>query len=105
MCSCPRSPQHNVLYPCLTVLEHLYFFGNVKGLYGTSLRTSVESVVAEVGLTEKRDALSAALSGGMKRKLSLAIALIGDPKFLLLAGELLKLYSFLEVRCCNQEFI
>ena len=81
------SPQHNVLYPCLTVLEHLYFFGNVKGMYGVKLRTSVESVIEEVGLTEKRNALSQALSGGMKRKLSLAIALIGDPKFLLLDGK------------------
>lgn len=76
-----------MLYPCLTVLEHLYFFGNVKGMYGAKLRASVESVIEEVGLTEKRNALSQALSGGMKRKLSLAIALIGDPKFLLLDGE------------------
>jgi ATP-binding cassette subfamily A (ABC1) protein 2 len=78
------SPQHNVLYPQLTVLEHLFFFGNIKGLYGQRLRTSIEDVIAKVGLTEKRNALSSALSGGMKRKLSLAIALIGDPKFLLL---------------------
>lgn len=73
-----------MLYPTLTVLEHLFFFGNIKGIYGQRLRSSIESVIAEVGLTEKRNALSSALSGGMKRKLSLAIALIGDPKFLLL---------------------
>lgn len=73
-----------MLYPTLTVLEHLFFFGNIKGMYGARLRNSVEAVISEVGLTEKRNALSAALSGGMKRKLSLAIALIGDPKFLLL---------------------
>ncbi len=89
-----RSPQHNVLYPCLTVLEHLYFFGNVKGMYGAKLRASVESVIEEVGLTEKRNALSQALSGGMKRKLSLAIALIGDPKFLLLDGKFCYFSSF-----------
>lgn len=37
-----------------------------------------------MGLTEKRHVLSSALSGGMKRKLCLAIALVGDPKFVLL---------------------
>ena len=56
-------------------------------MYGYHLRTAIEDIIAKVGLTEKRDTLSAALSGGMKRKLSLAIALIGDPKFLLLDGE------------------
>lgn len=37
-----------------------------------------------MGLTEKRHVLASALSGGMKRKLSLCIALVGDPKFVLL---------------------
>lgn len=73
-------PQHNVLFPSLTVTEHLFFFGNVKGMTGKVLRLRVESVISEVGLTEKRHVVSSALSGGMKRKLSLAIALIGDPK-------------------------
>ena len=56
-------------------------------MYGYHLRTAIEDIIVKVGLTEKRDTLFAALSGGMKRKLSLAIALIGDPKFLLLDGE------------------
>lgn len=77
-------PQHNVLFPLLTVQEHLRFFGKVKGIYGVKLRETVDSVIAEVGLTEKRHVLSSALSGGMKRKLSLAIALVGNPKFVLL---------------------
>jgi ABC-type multidrug transport system ATPase subunit len=41
-------------------------------------------VIEEVGLTEKRNFLSKNLSGGQKRKLCLAMALIGDPKFILL---------------------
>jgi ABC-type Na+ transport system ATPase subunit NatA len=49
-----------VLYPQLTVLEHLFFFGNIKGLYGQRLRTSIEDVIAKVGLTEAaRPVLSA----------------------------------------------
>lgn len=77
-------PQHNVLYPFLTVKEHLVFFGRIKGLSGSDLITRVNQCIEDVGLTEKRNVLSNALSGGMKRKLSLAMALIGDPKFVLL---------------------
>lgn len=77
-------PQHNVLFPSLTVSEHLLFFGCIKGLSGSKLHNDVDKVIAEVGLTEKRHVISSALSGGQKRKLSLAIALIGDPKFILL---------------------
>eukprot|EP01041_Mallomonas_annulata_P006632 gene6631-13438_t len=77
-------PQHNVLFPCLTVSEHLRFFGCLKGLSGKELTVAVQSVVEDVGLTEKMYIASSALSGGMKRKLCLAMALIGDPKFVLL---------------------
>lgn len=68
----------------LTVTEHLEFFGSVKGMMGRTLQAAIDGVINEVGLTEKRHVLSSALSGGMKRKLSLAIALIGNPRFLLL---------------------
>ena len=60
------------------------FFGCVKGLNGDDLINDVNDIIKDVGLTEKRNVLSSALSGGMKRKLSLAIALVGDPKFVLL---------------------
>ncbi|CAK4593959.1 unnamed protein product [Aphanomyces euteiches] len=63
-------PQHDVLYPELTVQEHLMFYGKIKGY--------------TVGLTEKRNVYSNELSGGMKRKLSLAIALLGDSKIVFL---------------------
>jgi ATP-binding cassette, subfamily A (ABC1), member 3 len=78
------SPQHNVLFPTLTVREHLIFFGQLKALSGQSLAQAVEQSIADVGLVEKRDVPASTLSGGMKRKLSLAIALIGDPTFVLL---------------------
>jgi ATP-binding cassette subfamily A (ABC1) protein 3 len=88
------SPQHNVLFPMLTVTEHLRFFGEIKGLSGASLASAIEKQISEVGLTEKRHAASHTLSGGMKRKLSLAIALVGDPRFVLVSKRLLPILIF-----------
>jgi ABC-type multidrug transport system ATPase subunit len=54
---------------------------NLNGSEGDALRkAAVASAVADVGLSEKRYYRAAALSGGQKRKLCLAMALIGDPK-------------------------
>ncbi|CAK4636092.1 unnamed protein product [Aphanomyces euteiches] len=77
-------PQHDVLYPELTVQEHLMFYGKIKGYSGEALKTEVDNKIVEVGLTEKRNVYSNELSGGMKRKLSLAIALLGDSKIVFL---------------------
>ena len=66
------------------VKEHLIFFGKVKGLFGGKLYGAIKETMSEVGLSEKANVLSFALSGGMKRKLCLAMALIGNPKFILL---------------------
>lgn len=76
--------QQDVLYPYLTVYEHLVMFGRIRGLYCQQLELAVVAIMAKVYLSEKRDTLSSALSGGMKRKLCLGIALIGEPKFLVL---------------------
>ena len=76
--------QQDVLYPSLTVYEHLMMFGNIRGLSCHTLRVAVDSIMASVFLVEKKHVAAASLSGGMKRKLCLAIALIGDPKFLVL---------------------
>lgn len=73
-----------MIYPLLTVCEHLQFFGAIKGLSGRILCERIDSVIEDVGLTEKRNFVAKNLSGGQKRKLCLAMALIGDPKFILL---------------------
>jgi ATP-binding cassette subfamily A (ABC1) protein 3 len=78
-----HSPQQNVLFPSLTVREHLSFFGSVKGFFGQALEIRISEMLGEVGLSDKIDTRSESLSGGMKRKLCLAIALIGNPKFVL----------------------
>ncbi|KDO35770.1 hypothetical protein SPRG_00513 [Saprolegnia parasitica CBS 223.65] len=78
-------PQHDVLYPDLTVREHLVFYGSVKGYTGRDLDDAVDGTkIKEVGLTEKRNVFSTSLSGGMKRKLSIAIALLGDSRLVFL---------------------
>ncbi|KAF0685093.1 Aste57867_22967 [Aphanomyces stellatus] len=77
-------PQHDILYPELTVQEHLIFYGKIKGFAGDLLAREVDKKMDEVGLTEKRHARSTELSGGMKRKLALAIAFLGDSSIVFL---------------------
>ncbi|CAM8895209.1 unnamed protein product [Rhodiola kirilowii] len=77
-------PQHDILFPELTVREHLELFGILKGVEEDILPNTVSQMVDEVGLADKHDTVVRALSGGMKRKLSLAIALIGNSKVIVL---------------------
>lgn len=76
--------QHDVLYPTLTVGQHLALFAGLKGILADGVSAAVTSVVEHVGLQENLHVRSSALSGGMKRKLSLSIALIGGPTVLYL---------------------
>ncbi|TMW59991.1 hypothetical protein Poli38472_000033 [Pythium oligandrum] len=76
--------QHDVLYPELTVEEHLQFYARIKGYSGTELDNEVTHKINEVGLSDKRKTISSALSGGMKRKLSVAISLLGDSSLVFL---------------------
>ena len=75
-------PQHNVLFDRLTVTEHIAFFQKIKGIRPS--KSGLRERAEEIGLGEYLRTTSSALSGGNKRKLSVAIALCGDPKFLLL---------------------
>ncbi|XP_034242493.1 phospholipid-transporting ATPase ABCA1-like isoform X2 [Thrips palmi] len=73
-------PQHNVLFDSLTVEEHLYFFGRIKGLDPLLLREEMATMLRDMGLEDKRRALSSDLSGGMKRKLSVGMAFVGGSR-------------------------
>jgi ATP-binding cassette, subfamily A (ABC1), member 3 len=77
-------PQHDILFDELTVREHLVFYGQLKGVSKAQVEDAAREKIDELGLGEKADALSKTLSGGQKRKLSLAIALIGDSKVIFL---------------------
>lgn len=77
-------PQHDVLLPELTVAEHLKFFAGIKGCPAEEIESEVDRLIKSVGLVEKRDVQSKFLSGGQKRKLSVAIAFIGNSKIVIL---------------------
>ncbi|XP_047570307.1 phospholipid-transporting ATPase ABCA3-like isoform X6 [Lutra lutra] len=77
-------PQDDILFSELTVSEHLYFYCVIKGVPPEIRATEVNNVLTSFDLLEKRDALAQSLSGGMKRKLSIIIALIGGSKVVIL---------------------
>lgn len=62
----------------MTVREHLVIYGRLKGISRTELSANVEAVLRATALLTYADRLASKLSGGNKRKLSLAIALIGN---------------------------
>ena len=73
-------PQHDVLWGDLTGREHLLFYGRLKGLRGEALKREVTSTLEDVKLTFAADKPSGQYSGGMKRRLSVANALVGSPR-------------------------
>ncbi|XP_046856241.1 phospholipid-transporting ATPase ABCA3-like [Xenia sp. Carnegie-2017] len=77
-------PQHDVLFDRLTVKEHLWFFGKLKGLSSDEIDSEVVKMMESIKLADKANAQTRYLSGGMKRKLSLGVALIGKTKVLML---------------------
>ncbi|XP_013411172.1 ATP-binding cassette sub-family A member 3 isoform X2 [Lingula anatina] len=77
-------PQHDVLFDTLTVEEHLEFFAKLKGFPVSQMNEEITRILDTLGLSPKRHAQSKTLSGGMKRKLSVGIALIGGSKVLIL---------------------
>jgi ABC-type multidrug transport system ATPase subunit len=77
-------PQFDVLWPELTGAEHLAIYGHVKGVKFSEVRRQAADLLGRVKLTQSARVRSAAYSGGMKRRLSVAIALLGDPKIVYL---------------------
>ncbi|KAG0694048.1 hypothetical protein DFH29DRAFT_859873 [Suillus ampliporus] len=78
-------PQFTAIDSQLTVREHLMIYGRLKGLNrGYELKTNVEALMVATSLHMYADRLASQLSGGNQRKLSLAIALIGNPSVVLI---------------------
>lgn len=76
--------QGSAVYQDLSVRQNLRYFAAVLGLRGAAARDAVERTVQRVGLGEQADRLVSGLSGGQAGRVSLAVALLGDPRLLVL---------------------
>ncbi|XP_042638708.1 phospholipid-transporting ATPase ABCA7 [Orycteropus afer afer] len=77
-------PQYNVLFDLLTVEEHVWFYGRLKGLSAAEVGPEQDRLLQDVGLVPKRWTQTRHLSGGMQRKLSVAIAFVGGSHVVIL---------------------
>lgn len=77
-------PQEVIVWPKLTCMEQLQFVGQLYGLTAAAALSAGKQLLADLGLREKRDQLAAKLSGGMQRRLNLALALVHDPEVVVL---------------------
>uniref|UniRef100_A0A671P109 P-type phospholipid transporter n=1 Tax=Sinocyclocheilus anshuiensis TaxID=1608454 RepID=A0A671P109_9TELE len=77
-------PQHNVLFSMLTVEEHIWFYARLKGLSEEDVKAETEQILTDTGLQHKRKSRTSQLSGGMQRKLSVALAFVGGSKVVIL---------------------
>ncbi|XP_051490812.1 ATP-binding cassette sub-family A member 10-like [Apus apus] len=77
-------PQLNLHFEALTVKENLRTFALIKGIHWKEVEQEVQKVLVMLDLTDLQDIRADTLSGGQKRKLSLGIAILGNPQVLLL---------------------
>ena len=77
-------PQHDVLFDLLTPEEHLDVFCDFKGVSKEGKEEEIAKIMTDIDLDEHRGQRAMNLSGGNRRKLSIAIALVGGSKFILL---------------------
>jgi len=77
-------PQEIALYAELTARENLVFFGRLQGLRGARLKERLASALAAVGLEARAHQKIATFSGGMQRRINLAVGILHAPRLLLL---------------------
>lgn len=73
-------PQHDIHFEKLTVYEHLKLIASIKGYPKKLIDYDIKRISSFLGLENDLNKLSKNLSGGMKRRLSVGMALIGDSK-------------------------
>ncbi len=78
------APQDIAIYPMLTAAENLRFFGRIYGVSRAILERRIGELLLLVGLEKRHDDYAGTFSGGMKRRLNLAAALVHSPRILLL---------------------
>jgi ATP-binding cassette subfamily A (ABC1) protein 3 len=74
--------QDDIFFEYLTVFEHLKYMMEIKGI--KSDIQQINTLITKIGLVQKKDAICKTLSGGEKRKLCVALALIGNSELVLL---------------------
>ena len=77
-------PQEIILWSHLTCIEQLQFIGEMYGVHGHEARRRGERLLEDLGLVEKRNKQARTLSGGLQRRLNLALALVHDPDIIAL---------------------
>ena len=77
-------PQDLAIHPDLTARENLSFFGKLYGVHGRRLKTQIDFALDKAGLTDRADDFVETYSGGMKRRLNFAVALLHQPRILIL---------------------
>lgn len=77
-------PQENIFYPKLTCLEQLLFMGRMYGHSSKNVKPRAVELLELLGLSAKTNVVAGKLSGGMKRRLNICLALIHDPEILIL---------------------
>jgi len=77
-------PQETVLYDNLTVMENMMFYAGLYDIPGGEAKKRAKRILEYLGLSGVEKTLAKRLSGGMKRRLNLAVALLNDPELLLL---------------------
>jgi len=77
-------PQENIIWPKLTCREQMVFMGEMYGVPGRQAKQQAQELLALMGLAEKSHVLASKLSGGMKRRLNICLALIHQPEIVIL---------------------
>jgi ABC-2 type transport system ATP-binding protein len=77
-------PQDLALYPTLSARDNLIFWGQIYGLRGKTLKQRIARVLDVVALTDRADEAVKNYSGGMKRRVNLAVGLLHEPEILFL---------------------
>lgn len=77
-------PQENLLYESLTCAENLDFFATLYGLKGQQKQQKIQECLESVNLGDRSKSIVGTLSGGMKRRVNMAIALVHSPKLVIL---------------------
>ena len=75
-------PQFDILWDQLTAMEHMRMFCKIKGVQPHEIEEQCEALLKQVGLADVRDAQVCTFSGGMKRRVSVAMSAIGNPKII-----------------------